>query len=160
MRRSGLPGVLLSMVVCAAVLLGSSVQAQAGPLPLAVPGKVTIVDLSAEWCGPCKLQKPILQAIAEEMGERIAVVIVDAEKDRRAKPYNVKAFPTLVFHDVEGTVRFRSSGLMGRAAIMSRLDAMLSDGGGQTLPPIRATKQPTAPSAPPQPSKRNFMKLE
>ncbi len=149
MWRRGLPlmgSVFLVLTLCSGAF--------ADTLPLAVRGKVTLVDLSASWCGPCKRLKPILEDLADELGNRAAIVIVDAEKDRRAKPYNVTAYPTLVFHDATGAVRFRSTGLMSRAAIMSRLEACGMPAEGEELEETKAaTKKPYR-------SKRNYLKLE
>ena len=37
-----------------------------------------IVDFHALWCGPCKTQSPILKQVAEELGERVRVIKIDA----------------------------------------------------------------------------------
>ena len=41
----------------------------------------TLVDFSAEWCGPCKMMGPILKDFASEMGERVRVIKIDVDKN-------------------------------------------------------------------------------
>lgn len=149
--------VALRLAFCAVVVLAWPRNAAlADSLPLAVEGKVTLVDLSASWCGPCKRLKPVLEDLARELGDRAAVVIVDAEKDSRAKPYKVRAFPTLVFHDATGEVRFRSTGLLSREAILARLEACGMPAEGEATGPELEPAQKSQPFR----SSRNVLKVE
>ncbi|MEC0270510.1 thioredoxin [Paenibacillus anseongense] len=62
---------------------------------------VTLVDFYATWCGPCKIQLPIVEEIAKELKSEatIAKVDIDAESDI-ASEYDVKSIPTLmIFKD-------------------------------------------------------------
>ena len=38
-----------------------------------------IVDFHALWCGPCKVQSPILKQVADELGERVRVIKIDVD---------------------------------------------------------------------------------
>jgi len=61
-----------------------------------------LVDFNANWCGPCKMLKPTLDAISEENNEVqiVSVNIDDAEE--LASQYNVVSIPCLVlFHNGE-----------------------------------------------------------
>lgn len=60
-----------------------------------------LVDFWAEWCGPCKQIGPALEAISEEMGDRmkIAKVNIDDSPDTPGK-FHVRGIPTLmIFKD-------------------------------------------------------------
>lgn len=63
----------------------------------------TLVDFWASWCGPCKMQTPILEELSGEIGDNatIAKVNVDEQPDL-ASAYNVMSIPTIiVFKDGE-----------------------------------------------------------
>lgn len=134
---------LRTMFLASLMWMAAVGLARADALPCAVQGKVTLVDFTAAWCGPCKVQKPIVQALARELGDRAAVVIVDIDKDRRAKAYKVSSIPTLVFHDAAGAVRFRHTGIMGREAILAKLNEIGLPDAGET--PAAATSSKTGP---------------
>ena len=57
-----------------------------------------IVDFWAEWCGPCRMQAPIMEDLANSMGDKLKVckVNVDEETDIAVK-YNIMSIPTLVY---------------------------------------------------------------
>ena len=58
---------------------------------------VALVDFSAVWCGPCRMLAPVLDKIAEDMGDRIAFFNADAdENDELAMQFQVTSIPCLV----------------------------------------------------------------
>lgn len=60
---------------------------------------LSLVDFSATWCGPCKMQTPILEELTEEVDYNIYSVDID-ESEEIAAQYNVNAVPSLmVFKD-------------------------------------------------------------
>ncbi len=62
---------------------------------------VTLVDFWAPWCGPCMLQGPIVERVAEEVGDRARVAKVNVdEAQRAAAELAIRAIPTvIVFKD-------------------------------------------------------------
>ncbi len=56
---------------------------------------VTIKDFYADWCGPCKTQDPILEAVAEDRDVTLERIDVD-ESTAIANEYQVRSLPTVV----------------------------------------------------------------
>src|SRR6056297_1533153 len=66
---------------------------------------VVLVDFYADWCGPCQMMEPAIEAIAEETATVVAKVDVD-EHQGLARQYNVQGVPTLyLFADGERAER-------------------------------------------------------
>ena len=57
---------------------------------------ITLVDFYADWCGPCKMLSPIIEAVANENEEiKVVKINVDNEQDL-AIEYQVMSIPTIV----------------------------------------------------------------
>jgi thioredoxin 1 len=57
---------------------------------------VVLVDFSEPWCGPCHMQLPILERVAERLGDRATVALLNVdEAPALARHFNVEAIPTL-----------------------------------------------------------------
>ena len=65
--------------------------------------KPVLVDFFASWCGPCKMQAPIIDEVAELMGDTVVVGKCDTEAaGASAGQYGVMSIPTLlIFKDGE-----------------------------------------------------------
>lgn len=59
---------------------------------------VSITDFWAEWCGPCKMQTPVLEALAEDDSlKNINFYKVDVEENKQVPAdFGIRAIPTLV----------------------------------------------------------------
>ena len=57
-----------------------------------------LVDFSAEWCGPCTRQLPIIEKFAQENKDKIKVVSVDIEEASTiASKFGIKSIPSLLY---------------------------------------------------------------
>jgi thioredoxin 1 len=89
---------------------------------LAAQEKPVLIDFWAPWCGPCRAQAPILDAVADQLGDRaiIAKVNVDEEQDLAAR-FGVQAIPTLVVLK-QGQLAQRLVGLQQAPALVRALE--------------------------------------
>ncbi|OHB59553.1 MAG: thioredoxin [Planctomycetes bacterium RBG_13_46_10] len=69
---------------------------------------ITLVDFWAPWCGPCKMQGPVLDAVAKKIGGKAKIVKANVDKvSDAADKFGVRAIPTLVlFKDGQEMQRF------------------------------------------------------
>src|SRR3974377_502837 len=60
------------------------------------PGPV-VVDVWAEWCGPCRLIAPALEEIAGKLGDKVKIVKLNVDENpQTAQKYNIMSIPTLM----------------------------------------------------------------
>lgn len=81
--------------------------------------KITVVDFSAEWCGPCKMLHPVLDSLAGELDERVKFVKVDIDQSpTEANQFGIRGVPTMiVFHggkEIDRMVGFRDKATLKR----------------------------------------------
>lgn len=59
--------------------------------------KPTLVDFFATWCGPCKLQGPILEQVKQKMGDKVNIIKIDVDRNPElSERYQIRSVPTLI----------------------------------------------------------------
>jgi thioredoxin 1 len=102
-----------------------SVTASDTPAEVPVPGMVTMVDLGAHKCIPCKMMAPILKKLTADYEKRAAVIFIDVWKDAsQGKKFKISTIPTQIFFNEQGKEVYRHQGFLSEEAIVGQLAKM------------------------------------
>lgn len=92
---------------------------------LPVKGMVTMIDLGAKKCVPCKMMAPILAKMEKQYEGRAAIVFIDVWKHNElARRFGIRAIPTQIFYSETGKEVYRHVGFMDEKAIINQLKKM------------------------------------
>lgn len=105
-KRRG-AAIILVVVLCVAAALTYSfgkprdgvkvVALTNGTFSRTVGSGVAVVDFWAEWCGPCRIQAPIMDALAKRHGTKITVGKVDVDSEESLSDrFGVQSIPTII----------------------------------------------------------------
>lgn len=86
--------------------------------------KPVVVDFHALWCGPCKVQSPILKEVASELGDRVRVIKIDIDQNQAvANQYQIQSVPTLMIFK-NGEIKYKQSGVHTKQQLMNVLNGI------------------------------------
>ncbi len=128
---SGVVALLIIATIWGALFFSSGGQdpvssAHADQAPsIPVPGAVTMVDLGAKSCIPCKMMEPILEELEKEYEGRAAIIFIDVYENYDAvSQFGIKAIPTQIFYDDQGREHMRHVGFMDKESIVAVLEKL------------------------------------
>jgi len=105
-----------------AVQSGSRTASQANTGQSPAPGEVTMLDLGADQCRPCKMMAPILEELEKAYEGRAEIIFIDVWKNRdQAEKYGIRAIPTQIFFNEKGEEVRRHTGFMDKKTIVRNL---------------------------------------
>lgn len=114
---------LALMTICilfSPVVWRGAVAATVNQVP--APGMVTMVDLGAKKCIPCKMMAPVLEELTAEYEGRAAIFFIDVwENPSEAERFAVRAIPTQIFYDQQGNEVSRHIGFLAKKDIVTIL---------------------------------------
>jgi len=107
------------------LVIAASPAFSAGQKEIPVKGMVTMVDLGAASCIPCKMMEPILERLEKSYRGKAAIIFIDLRYEREAaRHFGIRAIPTQVFFDKTGKEVYRHIGFMSEKDIVAQLRAM------------------------------------
>ncbi|MFC6294676.1 thioredoxin [Lactiplantibacillus daoliensis] len=83
---------------------------------------VTLTDFWATWCGPCRMQSPVVEQLASEMGDKVTFNKMDVDANpETASNFGIMSIPTLLVKK-DGEVVDTLVGYHSKEQIMQSLD--------------------------------------
>jgi len=110
-------GVAIFLWTTAIVFSDTVASSNATTIP--TPGMVTMVDLGADKCIPCKMMAPIIEELKMEYEGVASINFIDVWKNPdEAKKYGIRAIPTQIFYDKDGKEVERHTGFIDKKSIL------------------------------------------
>lgn len=88
-------------------------------------GKVTVVDLWAEWCGPCRMMSPIIEELSAEYEGKAVIGKLNVDDNQNVPMnYGVRGIPTfLIFKG--GELKEKVVGTLTKQALKDKIESLL-----------------------------------
>jgi len=126
-----LVGSVLLLALTAGTMSAAEQVMDFGKVP--VKGMITMIDLGAKSCIPCKMMAPILEKMEKVYDGKAAIVFIDVRKNReQAKRFGIRTIPTQIFFDSDGKEIYRHAGFMAEKDIIAQFEKMGVESGEKT----------------------------
>lgn len=121
MKRIAVITVLLILFSICTYAMAAKEPAKTVP----VKGMVTMVDIGAKKCIPCRMMAPILVKLEKDYKGKAAIIFLDVWEDPApAKRFGIRAIPTQIFFNKKGEEVRRHEGYMSEKEIVKQLAEM------------------------------------
>jgi thioredoxin 1 len=111
-------------LVCFASISWSAEQASSVP-EVPAKGMVTMVDIGAKKCIPCKMMAPIMEELEKEYTGKAAIIFIDVWVDpSQGKRFGIRSIPTQIFYNKEGKEVMRHEGFFDKKSIVAELEKL------------------------------------
>ena len=99
--------------------------------PVPTPGQVTMLDLGAHECTPCKMMAPIIEELQKEYDGRASILFIDVWEHReQVQRFGIRAIPTQLFYNQEGKEVGRHVGFLDKKSIVAIFEKLGVPGKG------------------------------
>ena len=111
------------LLCCVVTVFADNLEVDIPPVP--TPGLVTMVDLGAHKCIPCKMMAPIIAELQKEYAGRASIIFIDVWEHReQAQRFGIRGIPTQVFFDKQGKEIKRHFGFLDKKSIVTIFDEL------------------------------------
>jgi len=118
-------GLLGLMLVLSSNGLSFGADEASGVPEVPVKGMVTMVDIGAKECIPCKMMAPIMEELEKEYAGKAAIIFIDVWKNKeQGRRFGIRSIPTQIFYNLEGREIYRHEGFMEKKAIEAKIESL------------------------------------
>ena len=86
---------------------------------------IVVTKFGATWCGPCKTMEPIIESVANQLGNKVKVMSIDVEDEPDlATKYKIRNVPTILYFK-NGELKDKSVGAMAESDLINRINNLI-----------------------------------
>ncbi len=119
--------ILIKWIVLAGILMMFLTTGSFAEDFLNVPtkGKVSMIDLGAKKCIPCKMMAPILVKLEKAYTGKAEIIFIDVWKNKQpAQRFKIRSIPTQIFFNANGEEVYRHVGFLDEKSIVAQMTKM------------------------------------
>jgi len=119
-------GICLPLLICLFLSIPISEYVRADEFEnLPVEGMVTMIDLGAKKCVPCKMMAPVLEKMEKAYKGKAVIAFIDVWEHREPiYRFGIRTIPTQIFFDKSGQEFYRHEGFLAEKDIVAILEKM------------------------------------